>query len=219
MSTTATVLVFAVAGVLLVAFMYVTGREVKISPPGIKPFRGLLPVAEHMADLNTPTHRPWRVLVAIDGSPCSDHALQSVASRPWPTGSEIEVVSVVHTRVPTFPDPELMIEAAHVDALAADRERAPIRLLRAERCLSTTRIPVHGKVLEGNPEKAIIDEAERWNADLIVVGSHGFGPLTRRVLGSTSNAVALHARRSVEIVRCPHAESTDREADASAKSA
>jgi nucleotide-binding universal stress UspA family protein len=206
MSPTTIVLIFALAGILLVVLLYVAWREIRVSPRGIKAFRGLLPIAERLADLDKPPRRPWRVLVAVDGSPCSDRALQSVASRPWPAGSEIEVISVVHTRVPTFPDPELMIEAAHVDMLAADRERAPIRVLRAERCLSTTGIPVRGRVLEGNPETAIIEEAERWNADLIVVGSHGFGPLTRVVLGSTSNAVALHAHRSVEIVRCPHAD-------------
>jgi nucleotide-binding universal stress UspA family protein len=50
----------------------------------------------------------------------------------------------------------------------------------------------------------ILEEAERWQADLIVVGSHGFGPVKRRLLGSVSQAIALHAHYSVEIVRCPH---------------
>jgi hypothetical protein len=39
-------------------------------------------------------------------------------------------------------------------------------------------------------------------ADLIVLGSHGLGPVNRRLLGSVSPAVALHALCSVEIVRC-----------------
>jgi hypothetical protein len=38
----------------------------------------------------------------------------------------------------------------------------------------------------------------------IVVGSHGFGPVRRRLLGSVSQAIALQAPCSVEIVRCPH---------------
>ena len=113
--------------------------------------------------------------MAIDGAPCSDGVLEQVASRPWLADSEIEV------------------------------DQAPIRVLRAERVLAVTGIPVRGQVLDGDPEHAIIDEAERWDADLIVMGSHGFGPGTPRDLGPISNGVALHAYRSVEIVRCPHA--------------
>lgn len=53
----------------------------------------------------------------------------------------------------------------------------------------------------GTPEEAILDEAEKWDADLIVVGSHGFKGLDRFLLGSVSHDVAIHAPCSVEIVR------------------
>ncbi len=58
-------------------------------------------------------------------------------------------------------------------------------------------------VLSGVPKRAILEEAERFGADLIVVGSHGHGMLERFLLGSVSQAVALHATCSVEIVRSP----------------
>jgi nucleotide-binding universal stress UspA family protein len=157
------------------------------------------------ADIAMPAARPLRILVAIDGSPCSDRAVQSVAIRPWPADSQIEVVTVVHTAMPSFPDPQLMIAAAHVEALGADRKRAPGRVQRAERCLAgKPGVSVTSRVLEGDPAEAILDEAGRWDADLVVVGSHGYGRLKRRLLGSVSEALALHARCSVEIVRCPH---------------
>jgi nucleotide-binding universal stress UspA family protein len=47
----------------------------------------------------------------------------------------------------------------------------------------------------------ILDEAERWDADLIVLGSHGYNGWQRFLLGSVSHAVATHAHCSVEIVR------------------
>ena len=47
----------------------------------------------------------------------------------------------------------------------------------------------------------IVEEAERWGADLILVGSHGYGSVKRFMLGSVSQAVATHAPCSVEIVR------------------
>lgn len=168
---------------------------------------GLLPVTtESGPPLETPASHPLKVLVAVDGSPCSDRGVQSVAMRPWPPGSELEVVSVVHTRVPGFPDtPLFMVEAAHVDALEAERVRAPQRVRRAEKCLAgKPGVTVTTTVLEGNPAETILEEAERWGADLVVVGSHGYGPVERRLLGSVSQAVALHAACSVEIVRCPH---------------
>jgi nucleotide-binding universal stress UspA family protein len=117
------------------------------------------------------------------------------------------VLSVIHTRMPALADPELMIAAAHIEAVAADRERAPTRVRRAvEGLAGTPGVSVTSKVAEGHPADTILDEAERWQADLIVVGSHGFGPVKRRLLGSVSQAVALHAPCSVEIVRCPHRE-------------
>lgn len=57
------------------------------------------------------------------------------------------------------------------------------------------------EIVRGHPKHAIIDEAEAWDADLIVVGSHGYRGLTKLWLGSVSQAVASHAKCSVEIVR------------------
>jgi nucleotide-binding universal stress UspA family protein len=58
-------------------------------------------------------------------------------------------------------------------------------------------------ILPGSPKAVILEEAEAFGADLIVVGSHGHGALERFLLGSVSQAMTLHARCSVEIVRSP----------------
>jgi nucleotide-binding universal stress UspA family protein len=60
---------------------------------------------------------------------------------------------------------------------------------------------VNSQVLPGPPQSVILEEAERWKADLIVVGSHGYGTWHRLILGSVSQAVVLHANCSVEVVR------------------
>lgn len=49
-------------------------------------------------------------------------------------------------------------------------------------------LTVTSTMLEGNPAEVILEEADRWGADLVVVGSHGHGPVKRRVLGSVSQA-------------------------------
>jgi nucleotide-binding universal stress UspA family protein len=99
-----------------------------------------------------------------------------------------------------------MLEASHVEDLEAERTRAPARVQRARDCLaSISGVKVHESIVEGDPEHVILAEADRLQADLIVLGSHGYGPIKRRLLGSVSQAVALHAPCSVEIVRCREA--------------
>lgn len=56
-------------------------------------------------------------------------------------------------------------------------------------------------VLLEPPKKIILDEAKEWKADLIVVGSHGRRGLDRFLLGSTAEAVTMHAHCSVDGVR------------------
>jgi nucleotide-binding universal stress UspA family protein len=57
------------------------------------------------------------------------------------------------------------------------------------------------KILEGNAKEVIVEEAREWRADLIVVGSHGYGRLRRMVLGSVAGAVVANAPCSVQVVR------------------
>jgi nucleotide-binding universal stress UspA family protein len=81
-------------------------------------------------------------------------------------------------------------------------EQARLILARALHALQTNpELEITSEVLNALPKDALIDEAKRWQADLVVVGSHGYGGLKRLWLGSVSQAVAAHACCSVEIVR------------------
>lgn len=64
-----------------------------------------------------------------------------------------------------------------------------------------TGFKITGEVIQGSPKQVIVEEAESWGADLIVMGSRGLGAWNRLLLGSVSNAVVHHAKCSVEIVR------------------
>ena len=64
-------------------------------------------------------------------------------------------------------------------------------------------ISLDAALVPGPPRTVILDEAESWGADLIVVGSHGYRAWERFLLGSVSHAVVSHAKCSVEVVRCP----------------
>ena len=45
-----------------------------------------------------------KILLAIDGSPCSDAAVEEVARRPWPEGSSLKVLTVLEPPIPPTPE-------------------------------------------------------------------------------------------------------------------
>lgn len=150
-----------------------------------------------------------KILLAIDGSKYGEAAVKELVQRPWPSGTEVLVLSVAHP-IPFVPDPLFVITAAHYDSLEAEQKRASkdVAQVAEEIAKHAPSLQVTTKVLEGSPKEQIVEEAERWGADLIMLGSHGYGPVARFLLGSVAQAVAVHAPCSVEIVRLQHPTST-----------
>ena len=145
-----------------------------------------------------------RVLLAVDGSPYSDAAVDEVATRAWPADSEIRVITAYE--LPLAPAPETWaLPPDYFDELdRAAREHAETVehsvVLKLAKAFDSS-IKVTGNILPGAPRSIILEEAERWKADLVVVGSHGYGVWQRFLLGSVSQAVVSHAKCSVEVVR------------------
>jgi len=145
-----------------------------------------------------------RVLLAVDGSPYSDAAVNEVASRVWPRDAEVRVITAYE--LPLAPAPETWaLPPDYFEKLdQAAREHAESVEHAVVLKLATSLDPsikVTGNILPGSPRSIILEEAERWRADLIVVGSHGYGAWHRFLLGSVSQAIVSHAKCSVEVVR------------------
>ncbi len=145
-----------------------------------------------------------RVLLAVDGSPYSDAAVNEVAARAWPADTEVRVITAYE--LPLAPAPETWaLPADYFEQLdRAAREHAEVVEHEVVLKLATSLGPsvkVTGNILPGPPRSIILEEAERWRADLIVVGSHGYGAWQRFLLGSVSQAIVSHAKCSVEVVR------------------
>lgn len=146
-----------------------------------------------------------KILLAVDGSSHGEEAAREAARRRWPAGSEVRVVYVVE---PT-PRPAPEMWAGSYDEYFAEmnrwrRSQALQALEAATRILDEREdktLKVTAEVLEGQPKRRIPEEAGAWGADLVVVGSHGYGFWNRLILGSVSQAVVSHAPCSVEIVR------------------
>ena len=155
-----------------------------------------------------------KILLAVDGSMCSDAAVAEVAQRPWPKGSEVKIISVAE--LPHLPvlKPESLPLHYEEEIKKAAYDRASALVANAADTLrqSTSQdLQLTTEVIMDSPKEAIIEEAERWHADLVIVGSHGYRGYERSLLGSVSQAVASQARCSVEIVRCPKASESEDE--------
>ena len=144
-----------------------------------------------------------KVLLAFDGSEHSQAALAEVASREWPAETEIEVLTVIHSRWPLVGDPFFTVASAHMESMIEQQSEAPELLKSAVEQIraQAPKVSVTSKVLEGVPHEVIVQEAIDWDADLIVLGSHGYGRFRRAVLGSVAAAVAVEAPCAVEIIR------------------
>jgi nucleotide-binding universal stress UspA family protein len=145
-----------------------------------------------------------RILVATDGSEFSTAALQSVADRPWPHGTEVKLISVpefVLLKEFTHLKPEEIERFADLGAASVEDAKrclaAGLEVFSRSGLLVSTEVPR----FEERPYQVILHEASQWDADLIVLGSHGRGAFDRMIMGSVAEAVAFHTTCSVEVIR------------------
>jgi nucleotide-binding universal stress UspA family protein len=131
-----------------------------------------------------------KVLLATDGSETSMAAAHVLAERPWPEGSKFRIVCVEEPW-------------ALADSKVRNNEQGQAAVSSAQRVLSAARLEATTAVLSGNTRDVILEEAKKWTADLIVVGSHGRRGFKRFLLGSVSEAIATNAHCSVVVVRDP----------------
>jgi nucleotide-binding universal stress UspA family protein len=145
-----------------------------------------------------------RILIAIDGSQPSELGRDLAADIRWSDGSSLRVMAALDIGGALFGAPWYAVAPANVDELeerylqelrevVAD---AAGRLARAGRAVTST-------VLRGRAATSIVDEARRFGADLIIVGSRGHGALESMLLGSVSAEVVDHAPCPILVARRP----------------
>ena len=147
-----------------------------------------------------------KVILALDGSPHSHEALVEFARQPWPDDTEVQILTVIHPSIPLVMEPTLVVAAAHVQQAGELRDQAPALVEAASTLIrdAAPAIAVTTNIVEGVPADMIVQEAHDWAADLIVLGSHGYGRMRRMVLGSVASAVVAKAPCSVQVVRAKH---------------
>jgi nucleotide-binding universal stress UspA family protein len=153
---------------------------------------------------DVPVGSPIRVIVGVDGSRGSDLALQAVAARHWPRGTEVLLLAVTDAGMSTglLSGPmagEMVVLADQADQTA--RVRAALE--RSEAILRAKGLSIRSALDEGDPKRVLIQRAKDWPADSVFLGARGLSGVERFLLGSVSATVAMHAPCSVEVIHGP----------------
>jgi nucleotide-binding universal stress UspA family protein len=135
------------------------------------------------------------IVVGVDGSPCSERALEWAAALAAELGAEVVAVHalglLVHVGATTAPAQE---HRAEVRARLEGPWTASLRAAGvAHRCV----------LVDGNPVTALLAAAGEHGGCMVVVGSRGTGGFPGLQLGSTSHQLAQYASLPVVIVPSP----------------
>ena len=147
-----------------------------------------------------------KILIATDGSEFSRAAIeQACRLANEHQQAEIKVISVYELHHPIGTEPfavsaEYLAEMNDLGKQRAENWAREAADLIGNSCNAST-ITVSSVVKQGTPAMCIVDTAASWDADLIVMGSHGRGFWGRMTLGSVSDAVVHHAPCSVLIAK------------------
>src|SRR5262245_21262632 len=130
---------------------------------------------------------PMRVLIAYDGSPDAEVALEDVASRPWPGGTRVRLVTVLEAPLATAPASFEFYGPMFVGMETSLREEAYGKIQKAlARLARRSDLEASYEIREGHPKSSLLEAIQEWEADLVVVGSHGRSRVERLFLGSVS---------------------------------
>jgi len=148
-----------------------------------------------------------KVIVATDGTKFGEAATEMLRRISLAAGDSVKILSVVDMAYPLAID----IYGGYIPDTSelekATRENAE-RIVEAAKnkldgVFAGKGVEITTDVPFGSPDSRIVEIAEEFGADLIVLGSHGYKQWERLLLGSVSNSVAHHAHCSVLIVRSP----------------
>jgi nucleotide-binding universal stress UspA family protein len=137
-----------------------------------------------------------RILVGLDGSESERHVLETAVSLASRLGGKLILFRAVSLPI-GIPAQALALSPDNVGSLLADSAREHLEVLAKS---LPAELVERVQVEMGVPWRAVCDTAEADGADLIVIGSHGYGGLDRLV-GTTAGKIVNHAPCSVLVAR------------------
>ncbi len=145
---------------------------------------------------------PVKILAGLDGSKNSDMVIKEIASRQWPKGTSIHLITAIDAGLASA----ITIYGSPLKQWIQNNDRSHIQWVHRMAQASVEKLRKAGLevsylVKEGDPKSILLEEAKKWKADCLFVGSRGLNGFKKVLLGSVSTAVAVRAQCSVEIVR------------------
>ncbi|MFA9479717.1 universal stress protein [Phycisphaerales bacterium AB-hyl4] len=123
------------------------------------------------------------LIVPLDGSTFGEHALPWATTLARRANAQLELV---HVYEPLAPGDIQAPELTELNAQARQRAEAYLDDV-VKRVASISSIKVQSSLLEGQVAERVLDRARAANTDLIVLTTHGRGPLSRLWLGSAAD--------------------------------
>ena len=144
-----------------------------------------------------------KILLATDGTKHSEAAVQLIGKFNFTNDCELKIVSIVDMAVPLAIEmyEGYMPSTIEIENAAKENAKKIIEETKVQLAQRFPQLLISTEVLLGSPESRIVETAEEFGADLIVVGSHGYNRWERLLLGSVSDSVVHHAPCSVLVVR------------------
>jgi nucleotide-binding universal stress UspA family protein len=156
-----------------------------------------------------PQDRQARILVPVDGSAGSKHALEALSDFFDLESADITLLHVLETVwLPETREEESLgdgdIDFAQATQVIAELRHEAEHLLADAQARVAERHPgLTTTIREGVPANEILSEADQGDYDLVVVGASEANDMKHSVLGSVSSKVAWNAPCSVLVVRVP----------------
>ncbi|TVU49862.1 hypothetical protein EJB05_01201, partial [Eragrostis curvula] len=146
------------------------------------------------------------MVVGVDDSDHSFYALQWALQHFFQPGQPQQYRLAVVTAKPTAASAVGLAGPGAADVLPiveADLKRSAVRVIEKAKELCAQVSDAVYEVVEGDARNVLCEAVERHHAEMLVVGSHGYGAIKRAVLGSVSDYCAHHAHCTVMIVKKP----------------
>jgi nucleotide-binding universal stress UspA family protein len=161
-------------------------------------------------------HMFKRILIPIDGSKTSQQALKRGLVFAAEQGAalrllhvhEVSVLSEMYAAQAASAGSSLAPNVKALEKFEADLEKRSQTLLEQATAMATKAgvAKVDGKMINAGMRKAarlIVDDATKWKADLIVMGTHGRSGFDHMVFGSVAEGVMRSASVPVLLIRIP----------------
>ncbi|MGZ5037569.1 MAG: universal stress protein [Usitatibacter sp.] len=145
-----------------------------------------------------------RILVPVDGSPTAERGLEEAIRLAKITGATLRVVHVAELmNFVTTLEPAVAYSSDVIAVMTREGEKT-LERAKARACASG--VAVETLLLDNlsaSVSEHVIDQAKAWNAELIVIGTHGRRGIGRIMLGSDAEAIARTSPVPVLLVRLP----------------